>query len=878
LVKVKGTTDEMTYNISWLLYGFTFVLFGAPSALVVIIVAHIVETIWLKIPWHVQVFNMASYALALSSADLIRSWINPQNELYSLASTVSLIAAIGTFTLINHIIMGLIIWLREGQTIQQSGVLSGFSLMIDFTMIGLGIATAILWTIYPSAVLLNLIPLYLIYRTLEMPSLRRQTELDPKIKLYNSEYFAQALEKELVRSNRYQRPLSVVFADLDLLRNINNTYGHLAGDVVLHGVAEILQDQFPAPDVVARFGGEEFAILIPETKPKEALERVEATREAIEAANFEVSTSVTPIKITISFGISGRNGAHETFSADELVHNADVALYESKISGRNTIRIYTGEGVDNLFQVYGDKKIHRLGLSDYLHSSPQVASAPSKPLTSNWEAKPNQKIKNKIKSTSAKSDKKVRWMIALMTLFAFSLLLPIFHVDDTTDWVGIAAFALIVIIAEGFSIDIYVKDTSISTSTAPFIAGLLLFGPAAVPVLSFALAGTAMVKHRSPIKRFLFNFSNYLVAGTLCVWLIWLSPYPFVDHPVIVQISFAMFSGVILFVSSTTLLAKGISFSMEKNGFKLWSQHFSWLWPYHMAFGFTAYAFNLGYYYAGVPGILALLVPLWLLRQSQSQHLRHTEGLVSQLQDNNKELEGQRDTIEALNEGLLLSLANAIDLRDPFTYGHSRNVSRYASLIAKEIGLEKEHINRISKASLLHDIGKLGIPEMILFKDGPLSPVERKIIQEHPELGTEIIRACPSMDHLIPAILHHHERFDGTGYPNGLAGEEIPMEARIIGLADAIEAMTSDRPYRRGLNFEELIGELRKESGKQFDPLAVKAFMRIAQRKGEALIVNSGRIVASDNPTSLEILSMYSNKIGGTHADQPIDFMEYEMT
>ncbi|MGD2158597.1 MAG: diguanylate cyclase, partial [Anaerolineales bacterium] len=226
LVKVKGATDEMTYNISWLLYGFTFVLFGAPSALVVIIVAYIVETIWLKIPWHVQVFNMASYALALSSADLIRSWINPQNELYSLASTVSLIAAIGTFTLINHIIMGLIIWLREGQTIQQSGVLSGFSLMIDFTMIGLGIATAILWTIYPSAVLLNLIPLYLIYRTLEMPSLRRQTELDPKIKLFNSEYFAQALEKELVRSNRYQRPLSVVFADLDLLRNINNTYGH----------------------------------------------------------------------------------------------------------------------------------------------------------------------------------------------------------------------------------------------------------------------------------------------------------------------------------------------------------------------------------------------------------------------------------------------------------------------------------------------------------------------------------------------------------------------------------------------------------------------------------------------------------------------------
>ena len=152
-----------------------------------------------------------------------------------------------------------------------------------------------------------------------------------------------------MRANRFNRPLTVVLGDLDLLRNINNNYGHLAGDVVLCGIAEILQKKFRDYDIAVRFGGEEFAILLPETTTEQAFPRVEVIRETIESTSFIVSTSVTPIKVTISFGIAERNGYSQ--SPTDIIHNADVALYSAKMGGRNETRIYTDKGIDSLFGI-----------------------------------------------------------------------------------------------------------------------------------------------------------------------------------------------------------------------------------------------------------------------------------------------------------------------------------------------------------------------------------------------------------------------------------------------------------------------------------------------------------------------------------------------
>ena len=203
----------------------------------------------------------------------------------------------------------------------------------------------LIWKTNPYALILFLFPLYLIYATLRIPALERKTEIDQKTGLFNHQYFMQHLTKELDRANRFDRPLSIIMLDLDLLRNINNTYGHLAGDEVLIGIARILKQSVREYDVVARFGGEEFAIMLPETTIQQSFERAEIIRRAIQGTEFTIPTSVTPIKVTISLGLAERESFTQT--AEEIIHNADTALYHSKLSGRNQSFAYTNDAYIN---------------------------------------------------------------------------------------------------------------------------------------------------------------------------------------------------------------------------------------------------------------------------------------------------------------------------------------------------------------------------------------------------------------------------------------------------------------------------------------------------------------------------------------------------
>jgi len=170
------------------------------------------------------------------------------------------------------------------------------------------------------------------------------------------------------------------------------------------------------------------------------------------------------------------------------------------------------------------------------------------------------------------------------------------------------------------------------------------------------------------------------------------------------------------------------------------------------------------------------------------------------------------------------ALVAAIDAKDPYTRGHSENVMKYSVSIANELGLEAEEKEKVKLAGLLHDIGKIGTHTEILRKVGKLTEEDRRQIQKHPEVGANIIFAVKHLAPLYPIILHHHERFDGNGYPVGLRGEAIPLGARIIAVADAFDAMISARPYRPAKSKERVIAEMRSESGFQFDPHILDAF------------------------------------------------------
>lgn len=242
IFKVIGATDRSHYNVSFLVYGFSFLILGPEATVYVIVVSNLVEWAWHKYVWYIQSYNIATYILATHLAGQIYLLVNPGMQAYGMIGITSVLLAMGVFTFVNHLLVGLVIWLALGESLTELGVFDFFPLMLDFILLCMGGATAYIWELTPYGVVLILLPLYLIYTTLKVPALERKTEKDPKTGLYNAEYFQNAMDKEVERANRFDRPLTVVMADLDLLRNINNTYGHLAGDQVLIGVANILKD------------------------------------------------------------------------------------------------------------------------------------------------------------------------------------------------------------------------------------------------------------------------------------------------------------------------------------------------------------------------------------------------------------------------------------------------------------------------------------------------------------------------------------------------------------------------------------------------------------------------------------------------------------
>ncbi|WP_079191425.1 HD-GYP domain-containing protein [Streptomyces sp. CB00455] len=212
----------------------------------------------------------------------------------------------------------------------------------------------------------------------------------------------------------------------------------------------------------------------------------------------------------------------------------------------------------------------------------------------------------------------------------------------------------------------------------------------------------------------------------------------------------------------------------------------------------------------GVPAALLVLLPMytscWVFAQYHRERAAH------------------RATIRAL--------VHAVDIKDRYTRGHGERVGQAAAMIARELGMAEDRLEVVRIAGILHDVGKIGVPTRLLRKDGPLTPEERRIIELHPEYGHEMVRGIGSLGEARAAILHHHERMDGSGYPYGLTGEQIPVLARVVAVADAFDAMTSTRSYSRARPVEAALAELERCAGAHFDPAMVGALAGAVGRLG----------------------------------------------
>jgi len=191
--------------------------------------------------------------------------------------------------------------------------------------------------------------------------------------------------------------------------------------------------------------------------------------------------------------------------------------------------------------------------------------------------------------------------------------------------------------------------------------------------------------------------------------------------------------------------------------------------------------------------------------------------------------------LKELNLATITALVTAVEMRDKYTRGHSERVARYVTQLARKVGLPSDSVEELRIAGLLHDIGKIGVSDLILNKPGKLTAEEFQQVKEHPAIGARIVGGVKPLQKIVPLIYHHHERWDGTGYPDGLAGENIPLGARMLAVADAFEAMTSNRAYRAALGLDESLHRLQAGAGKQWDPSLVRTFVEIITHEDQTV-------------------------------------------
>ena len=208
---------------------------------------------------------------------------------------------------------------------------------------------------------------------------------------------------------------------------------------------------------------------------------------------------------------------------------------------------------------------------------------------------------------------------------------------------------------------------------------------------------------------------------------------------------------------------------------------------------------------------------------------KYRQDLEQMVGERTKQLQAAMKRIEMTYDETLRALGAALDLRDTETAGHSERVSRYTLEIARSMGCSSDELRQIARGSYMHDIGKIGIPDSILLKDGKLTHEEVEVMQSHVRIGYDLVCRVAFLAPAAAIVLTHQERYDGTGYPQGLVGEEIPLGARIFSVADTLDAITSDRPYRRALPFSTARDEITRESGRQFDPEVVRVFLSVPE-------------------------------------------------
>jgi HD-GYP domain-containing protein (c-di-GMP phosphodiesterase class II) len=405
-------------------------------------------------------------------------------------------------------------------------------------------------------------------------------------------------------------------------------------------------------------------------------------------------------------------------------------------------------------------------------------------------------------------------MVGLWMLLAFTI-----HTDRRL-WVPTFVLCLLTTMIDLIPMRVPDKIT-FSFNSALFIVAILQYDVSVAMVAGAVELCVFIIITRTKFKYLSYNFGNFMVTAYLtnAVWkyhLYFSSQY---------EVCF-IFLTLITYMILNSFFA---SFAMKIFvGKSFWQTWFGIIRDYYQIYLVTEiiglmFASLLHSYGLGVIFIVTIFLVLFYSVLNKFYRLvLHERNIVEKLKESTMKM--------------VLVMAAAVDARDPYTHGHSTRVALYARRLANTLQLTKEETDDIYYAGLLHDIGKIGVRDSILRKPGALSHEELMEMQTHPVIGEDILKRWGDFERILPAVRWHHERYDGKGYPDGLAGAEIPFIARLLSVCDAFDAMTSDRPYRKGMPIEKALSIILAEQGKQFDPeLAVKFVDMISHMDAEEL-------------------------------------------
>jgi len=711
-------------------------------------------------------------------------------------------------------------------------------------------------------------------------SLELQAQTDSLTGLYNHRYFHERLRAELTRATRTHGSIGVLMLDIDDFKRVNDVHGHGTGDQVLVALADVLRGSLRLSDVVCRLGGEEFGIIMSSCDVGDAMALAQRVLARMETENFEPAGS-----LTLSIGVA--QGPEHATNPRELVTCAEAAMMTAKARGKNQGVLFDdgtrerpagspetrdirsiahlkmlqslagklnrlndvreiGATIVNELRMLVDYHSCRVYVADGEDLIPIAWRGDLGPYEDEGAEELQSKFGEGITGHAAATGQS--FLIPNALDIEWAVTIP--GTDDVEESMvavplkyGARVIGVVVISKLGVG---QFDDDDVRLLE-------VLGGHASVALENARLYEAerneaARAKESLEIANSLLEFSREVAAAdgldkVLALLVDLTSKMLGADRTSVWLQEPETGDLVATAVCGRDEVAErrllGVRFSPDV-AHKLLSTNDPFVLEASQVaqiegapdIGAMSLALAPLHLDSDRVGCIAAVAPEGHFEPS-GKRMRLLAGIAHQAKlaiQNASSFQSLEDTFLSTVE----ALANALEANDEYTSSHARWITDMALEVGRELSLDASTLKRLELGALFHDIGKIGIPASILTKPGPLTPEERAVIETHPELGERILAPISRLEDVRPIVRHCHERWDGAGYPDGKAAEDIPIEARVILVCDAFHAMTTDRPYRSRLPVEEAFRRLEESSGSQFDPDVVEAFIRLAPQALES--------------------------------------------